>query len=322
MKRSGGVTLAAVFSLLGSLATLLMGCLMLLVSVLARHSSAAIPTAGSGVIILSSLMFFLPAAWGIATSVGLFRLKHWSRISILIFAGLLAFMGLSVPIAFLAMPMPPVSNQDPQIWASMRGGVSAFYLLLAAVGVWWLVFFNLASVRSQFLGGAAAAARSGRPLSTSIIAWLLLFGSVTTLGFALLQFPAVLLNRLLTGWAASLCYLAFAVVTSYLGIGLLRLNPRARVLAIYYTVFGVVNAVLFYTWPGAKERLSAMASSLPQFLRPASPTPVPTLNPWLMVVWMCIFMAGQIYFLVTRKAAFHGPLVTNEGVSPSQSGLA
>jgi hypothetical protein len=320
MKRSGGVTLAAVFSLLGSLATLLLGCLMLLAAVFARHSST--PTPGSGVMIFSSLMFFLPAAWGIATSIGLFRLKHWSRISILIFAGLLAFMGLSVPIAFFAMPMPPVPNQDPHIWTSVRVGMSALYLLLAAVGVWWLVFFNRASVKGQFLGGAPAAARSGRPISISIIAWLLLLGSLTTLGCALLRFPAVFFNRLLTGWAAVLCYLAFAVVTLYLGFGLLRLNPRARVLAIYYTVFAMLNAMLFYTLPGAKERLSAMTSSLPQFLRPATPTPVPTLNPWFLVVWIGVFMAGQIYFLVTRKAAFYRSHVTNEGVSPSESGLA
>jgi hypothetical protein len=137
MKRSGGVTLAAVFSLLGSLATLLLGCLMLFAAVFARHSST------------------------------------------------------------------PTPGREP------------------------------------------AAARSGRPMSISIIAWLLL-GSLITLGSALLRFPAVFFNRLLTGWAAVLCYLAFAVVTLYLGFGLLRLNPRARVLAIYYTVFAMLNAMLLH----------------------------------------------------------------------------
>lgn len=313
MQRSASVTVVGVFSLLGSLAILLLGCLMLLAMVVAPRSSTPMPRFAT--MAMSSLFLFGPGLWGIATSIGLFRLKGWARTSILIFAGLLTFMGLCAPLAFLVVPNPPGLDQAGPSWATIRAGMSVFYLCFAAIGVWWLVLFTRSSVKEQFQSGARATAASQRPLSITIISWLLLLSSPFTLAFALLQVPALFFNALLTGWAASLCYLGFAVVTFLLGLRLLRLNPRARVLAIYYSVFAWVNGALTYLLPGAQERLRAMANGLPTFLRVPSNQPVTMMRPWLLVVWTSLFMAAQIYFLVTRKPAFDRAHPGNSGPS-------
>lgn len=300
MQRSPGVTVVGVFSLLGSMLTLLLGALMLLAAAVAPHSST--PTPGFAAMAFSSLFLFAPAVWGITTSIGVFRLKRWARTSILLFAALLTLMGLSLPLVFLAMPAPPVPSQAVSAWTAIRSAMTVFYLCLAALGVWWLVLFTRPSVKEQFQGGVVN--QSERPTSITIIAWLLLVSSPFTLACALFRVPALFFNSLLTGWSATACYLAFGIVTFFLGMGLLRLDPRARVFAIYYSVFAWVNAVFAYTLPGTQQRLQELAKRLPSFLKSPSTQPAPAINPWFMVAWISLFMLVQIYFLVTRKPAF------------------
>jgi hypothetical protein len=318
MNRSAGVTVVAVFAMLGSLAILLLGCVMIFVAVFVRNSAASTPQSRGAAMLASSMALFLPALWGIATSIGLFFLKRWSRISILVFAGLLAFTGLGAPLIFFAMQMPPTVNQDPQFWASVKIAMSGTYLLLASIGVWWLVYFTRPSVRAQFQTGSSPGPASSRPLSISIIGWLLLLGSVTTVFSALFRFPAAFFNQVLTGWTAVLLDIVFAGLALYLGLGLLRLNPRARVLAIYFSVFGTANAVLFYVLPGADQRFSAMMNAMP-FFRPRPPGTVPSLSPWFTIVLTGGFMVAQVYFLVTRKPAFYRDTPSSEIGPTSES---
>ena len=56
--------------------------------------------------------------------------------------------------------------------------------------------------------------------------------------------------------------------------------------------------------PGAAERVAEMMQRMPAAFRPPANQPLPTLNPWVLVVFMLVSGALQLYFLVTRSAAF------------------
>src|SRR5277367_3079745 len=127
------------------------------------------------------------AVWGIASGVGLLNLREWSRISIMVFAGLL--LAISVPgllmILFVKLPIPANSG-DPEttqriMWIA-RIFSSAIYGLLTILAVAWLYYFNLRNVKNQFgnRGNAESAFdlqpapqmgpySGGRPLSITII---------------------------------------------------------------------------------------------------------------------------------------------------------
>lgn len=122
MQRSVGVTISAIVILLGSLLALAVGMLAVVGLVSPRPNFPNYPKGANGFLIPP--VFLLPAVWGITTSIGLFRLRNWGRISIIIFAALLPFFA-------------------PAFWV--------FAPLLLGVAIWWLVFFNLAHVKAQFM---------------------------------------------------------------------------------------------------------------------------------------------------------------------------
>jgi hypothetical protein len=337
MKRSPGVTFAAVVALVGSILILLLGLVMAIAMMFVPIPSSgqlpASPTFMRVVFLLLSLLYLLPAGWGIATSVGLFRLKNWARVSMIIFAVLLSAMGLFTGLGSLLITIPQgvATPATPVITFGAKVGMALFWFALLGIGIWWLVLFTRAAVKTQFrpaqppppsMPGAVpmphtipAPLGPQRPLSISIIGWLLLVGCVFFPMTLLLHFPAVLFTSVLTGWAATLCYLGYAVVHFFVGRGLLQLKPWARQLAIGFYIFGFVNTAVFYFAPGARSRMKALVNSQSSMfwwekLAPNQPhiqmDPSPLFP--LFALLGLIAIAVPIYFLVTRKAAFaaHG----------------
>lgn len=305
MRRSIGVTLAAVVVLLGSAVTLLTGLLIVVVALFAGRAASPPPLGGKGLFVLTSFVLIVPAALGIATGIGTILLKRWARISILIFAGFLALMGLLTPVFFLMMPMPTVPGQNPGIWTYTKIAISVFYLFLAAIGVWWLILFNLKATKEQFAGGQAASDPSERPLSITIIGWLLILGVLSITVTLSMHLPGILFGYTFTGWSAVLWYLIFAGIGLYAGVGLLRLDPRGRQVAICYLTFGALNGALFYLLPGYSQRMATVMNSMPAGFRPRPDQPMPMLNPWFFAVLISVFLFVQLYFLIREKAAFY-----------------
>jgi len=231
MKRSAGVTVIAALALVGSAVTLLMGVLTLVIMMFAPIPAAAqgsVPQAFmKGIFFVLSLMYLLPAVWGLATGIGLIRLKNWARISTIVFSVLLIVGGCFGGLIIAVMPFPstPASNVDPAAMSAIRIAMVSFWLALPGIGLWWLVFFTRTSVKAQFLtaqspsgvGNAdqalpgvvtsdlpANSAQRGphRPLSITIIAWVLLAGCILSPLNFLLHTPAIVLTKMLTGWAA------------------------------------------------------------------------------------------------------------------------
>jgi len=158
MARSGGVIFSAVLVFLGSTFAVLTGALIVVAGLIAPRSSSevATPIDFNYFAAIEAAVFFGFGAWGIASGIGLMRIKPWARISMLAFACLLLVGSVSagVMVAVTRMPVP----NDPIFPASFmlmtRALVVGFYVLLAGLAVFWLYFFNRKIVKAQFLGAA------------------------------------------------------------------------------------------------------------------------------------------------------------------------
>ena len=361
MQRSVGVTISAIVALLGSLLALVMGLLTLLSLVVAPArppdpNFPGSPALFRTILFLVPLFYLLPAAWGITTSIGLFRLRHWARISIIVFAALLALFGLFSLLgafAMLAMPAPPTppgARVDPQFMANfmvvMRVFMVVFALAQLGIGIWWLVFFNRVKVKEQFtprmafaplpavagtppppsLNTASSAYSTqasapaaptllrgpGRPVSITIIGWYLLVGALLLPLNLFLRTPAALLVNILTGWQATAYFLAMLGVHAYVGVGLLRLQPVARLVGIAYFVFGFVNSAVFFFAPGGRGRMAKLLEvSQSAFFWMRQPHAAPfDLAPFMMIgaVMGMLLVLVPLCFLIINRQAFARPV--------------
>jgi hypothetical protein len=342
MGRSVGVTVSAVLAMVGSLLALAFGLLM----ALGLFMAPAQPPPGSDlppeffktILLLAPFVYILPAVWGIVTSVGLFQMKNWARISIIVFAALLTLGGFLGSIGALALAVAtPPSNLPGEVMVLTRIFFAVFTALQLGIGIWWLVFFNRPKVRALFQAargefavavplqtyypypsysvpppppapGAAVAAqvapqplpprKPGRPMSISIIAWSMLAITVFFPLYLALRMPAVAFTAILTGWPAMLYYLAVAAVHVYVGIGLLRLQAAARAAGIAYFVFAFLNSAVFYFAPGGRARIDRLME-MQRSLFPWMPSPDQGSVPFDMTPFLFAgAIAGLVFILV------------------------
>jgi hypothetical protein len=177
-RRSIGVTLTAVVTLLGSVLFVLFASLMLLLSLLPKMQPGS-PSYLRLALLLESVLFSAVAAWGITTAVGLFRLRNWSRISTIVFSVFLTLCGGSAALSMAFITFPPAPGTPPGLMGYIKAGLVGFYAFLTLLGGWWLYYFNTAAARAQF--GTSIEQPESRPLSVSIIAWCLLVGGLLRL---------------------------------------------------------------------------------------------------------------------------------------------
>jgi hypothetical protein len=289
MPRSTGVTVIAVLSMIGSVLTFLMGLLMVVVllAMPLPKEAAAVPTAPvlfKAMMAMAALFYIGPAVWGVFTSIGLFRLRNWARISTIVFSVLLIGMGAFSALMMLLVPLPSVPRDAAGILTAVRVFMAMFWLGLLAIGIWWLVYFTRAKVKAQFVPaapfaigavpphfaqpsyavpGAAAqfpALPEGhpRPISITVIAWFLLASCAFLPLAILLRSPAVLFTRLLTGRSAVVCYACMVVLNLCVGIGLLRLKRAAWWGAMACQFLNLINSAVFFLAPGGRARVEAM----------------------------------------------------------------
>jgi hypothetical protein len=91
---------------------------------------------------------FSLAGWGIATGIGLLRAWRWSRISTLIFSGLLAAFGVLEAVASLRMPGDVDTTRGELM--IFKTALTLLDLIPIAAGIAWLVFFTRKDVKAYF----------------------------------------------------------------------------------------------------------------------------------------------------------------------------
>ncbi len=153
MKRSISVTLVGITAFLGSLLTL---ALIIFAAAISAFSSASnsdtmapdVKTAG----MIGLAFVTLLSIWGIATGIAVFFLKRWARISIIVFGVFLIFVGFFGGLMILVIPLPSTDPNALGSFVAIKLGIAVFYLLIGAMGLWWVLLFNSRSVRTQFAG--------------------------------------------------------------------------------------------------------------------------------------------------------------------------
>ena len=209
-----------------------------------------------------------------------------------------------------------------QMMAKPEAGVPALVaaLLWLALSAWWLYVLNTASVKRQFgVPTQPTAARSGRPLSISIMAVLFF---IAPLGlFQAWRLPpstSWLMGCPVPVWVFRTVFVLLTGLGVWLGIGLWRLKPWARTGAIAYSIVTLINTLLQFRVPLSSftsmlqetrtrlsaEQLTAMQSSLPTFLHG-------------IFVMAILFEVVKVWCLVTRGSYFSRQAATMTAPPPS-----
>jgi hypothetical protein len=292
-----------------------------------------LPVSLGSVLIVEAILTFALGAWGLASGIGLIYLKQWARISLLVFAGFLAC--ITVPaVAMMAVIRLPDSH-DPNLPANfmtvMRIGMALFYGMFAALGVFWLYFFNKRSVKAQFqtmlpvpetaagdsfLGTALPApiaSERARPLSITIIGWFLLVSCALTPLFLLLnhallpgfQFPFYFLGFFFFGRGAYEVLIVWMAAQMVAAVGLLKLKNWGLFATIGLQCLTVANLALLAGIPGHRARFQQIMEAMMASMNARMPQPPPFSFPaWGGLAMSLPFVLVILYFLITRRTAF------------------
>jgi hypothetical protein len=248
-------------------------------------------------------MFAAFAGIGVWTSVGLFRLRSWARMSILVFAGFLAAGSIFGLLMAMAVPTPPGISAGAE--HTFRRAIVVMFGVPLAIAVWWLIQFNTRSTKAAFASDIAEPA-SLRPLSITIIAWVCIIGVASCLLPILAGMPAFLFGAMFNGWSARVIYALFGALSLYIGKGLLDLRERARVVAIGWFAFSVVHLSVITLVPSLRQRMLELQRSFGQ----NQPKPIAFdqgMMTNVLLAFTAIVTGAAIWFLIRNRAAFARP---------------
>ncbi len=300
MSRPVGVTASAVVAIVGSIFALL----VMATSVASLLMGATKPQSPNSAqfVVGSAALFAAFAGFGIWTSVGLFRLRSWARVSILVFAGFLAAMSIFSLLISIVAPIP--SNYPADALRIFHRVITVMFGIPLAIAVWWLIQFNTQSTKAAFASPVTALALQ-RPMSITVIAWALIVGGASCLILIPTSMPLVLFGASFNGWIARVIYAIFAALSLYLGKGLLDLRERARVFAIGWCGFWFVHAGLVTLVPPLRQRMFELRRELEQ--NQPTPNQIPFDQGMFMNVmfgFTAILVASAIWFLLRNRTAF------------------
>ncbi|MGA8035580.1 MAG: hypothetical protein WA823_15840 [Candidatus Acidiferrales bacterium] len=337
MKRPAGITITAVIDFVGCAFTFFgAGISVLSIALqpfIARVAGAPDPFAaapGLKYIQMLTVLFMLAlGVWGVATGIGLLRLREGARISQIVFAAFLTLIGIFTILLFLLIQLPvPQNDANPEMTRHVmqftRVFIPLFYGALSAVGIGWLVYFNKRAIRDEFRSGAPAhvalpdgvptsAARFepvpgpmnvGRPVSISIIAALMLIRLVNFVLAPLLHFPVLFFGQFATGWNQLAVLVGFGVLQGAAGYGLLKLRMWGWTLAIIAELITIANLVATAFLPGSQAHFDELMQAV--YERMALPSDIPMIHfPVAVLMLPAIpIVLVELYFIVTRRYAF------------------
>ncbi|WP_420239361.1 hypothetical protein ACOBR2_07250 [Telmatobacter bradus] len=263
MKRLPGVIVSAIVLILVSLLPMLLALGIAFAGFGVHHMpvgrSTTLPPWIDGVFLAEGAVLLLIGLWGWITVYGLLMMRRWARISMLVIGGGQAFFSLisaliTLLLCFVPLPSTSAHGADPaSVQRIVHGvfiGMALFELVLAGIGVWWLVYFLRRSVVESFAAGTADLQPSRRPLPIAVLAVLKAISVLGCLALAFLPFPAFAAGVLLSGWSKTLLLLAYVIAYALAAYGLWTLREWGRRLAMALLGFGVVNTAIWLIHPG------------------------------------------------------------------------
>jgi len=349
MTRSTGITVSAVVVIIGSALTLLSAAMMVVGSVFALHATHAAdaPVNLGYVLVIEAFTMFAFGAWGLASGIGLVKTKQWARISTLVYAAMLVFFSLPAAaiMAFMPLPNPPSvndTNSPFNIMLIVRVGGTLVYAMFAALGGYWLYFFNTQKVKTQFraqqpspeigqsevlvLPSAIPGVRLGpdhraRPLSVTIIGWYLIIGSafavlslvLTNALFARLKLPFFFLGVFLFGPGAYLLLMVWMAVQAGAAVGLLKLKSWGLYTTIALQCLALLNMVMIAAVPANRVRFQQIMESFRFSATGGMFNSAPRFPMWIGMLGSLPLIVVILFFLISQKKFF------SSGDHPSSS---
>ena len=272
-RRSAAVTVVAVLAILGSL-FLLLCCAVVFFGMLVKLPSTTpeVPPFMRIALLATEGLMMCLSLFGMATGIGLFYLRHWARISILIWGGVSVFVGLmGISIVFLMSfsPTPPAPDWPPEGMQAVRWILLMVYGLPLLIGIWWLVLFNRQTVKTQFGGPTVAVAvdlpqKPACPLAISVLAWFYITSILNLLFLPFLPFrvPIFVFGRVLPG-SAGLTVLILSCLAFFLaGIGLLKLKPWSYSLTLGLQLFWLASTVVTVLSPNYNSAMDSFMKEM------------------------------------------------------------
>ena len=333
MKRSGDVTASAIILFVGS-------GLMVLMAVVIIVSAAVtpLPAEQRAVEFMMPIFYTLLAAWGIATGVGVLRLRPWARISMIVMSSVAIFVTVCGALGIMMVPL--LLQQEPGVpVAAIKVVVLVGLIMMAvplAIAIWWLILFTRKRVQLEFAtrgasvvssavpGGtpapdpasgfapASASAPSAPqiPISIRVIAIIEVatapFGLVTLPIIIRMHAPVLIVGVLVHGWIVSTFLLAMIAAQMFFSIAILRRNKWGVDGLIGYALFGLLNTLLFYV---SRSRAAYEAATVHNVTMPPNMSVDSMLRfqHWFLGVvfgFTAAMMIAGLYFLFTRRKAF------------------
>lgn len=205
----------------------------------------------------------------------------------------------------------------------------------AALGGFWLYFFNTRSVKAQFLRqqpaseaaiaalpfgspmgapiGAPIASHPRRPLSITIIGWYLVITSAFTPFFLVVfssfyrgvKLPITFLGFFFYGRSATLIFLALCAAQLGVAIGLLKMRRWGLLAAIGLQCLTLLNFALVVGIPANRSKfqqiMDAIRSSIDSRMHHAYPFHFPA---WIGMAGSLPIIVAILWFLVAERHAF------------------
>jgi hypothetical protein len=330
-RRPSGVTLSAVVLGIFDLFLLLGGLMYVFMAVLfARSPELMASSVTNGApppqqLIVGMMGFFalaalLCAAWGVSTFVGLLRMKNWARISIMVIGGCLTALSLfqlfccvlvQVMIASGGLPQNANSANLAATNLNVLQGIflfgDAICVAIAAIGIWWIVYFAKRKTRAAFESVTLQTTLSStaqmnpatpitdfsvaqpleaaqpvavqpvaqvpeeppsRPVSMTVVAVLTFFSSVSLVFCCVLPYPVLFFGVQIGGASKYVAVIAMAALYALAGFGLLQRKHFGWLAAVGMNLFGLLQMLAFLS-PQVRGRFMNLMQSMSYRMTPA-----------------------------------------------------
>jgi hypothetical protein len=189
------------------------------------------------------------ALWGIATALGVLRLRWWARVSGLLVCAFWAYDGFRVALTFLSMPPHSGSVLQTRPGVALAAASTLLFFGIGGLGALGAIFLNSESAERVFRPSVSANSPSAAVTCIGIwlvAAWpLKLVLYLVKAGPMFVAFPSVPFDWLALGWKRTAFHYEVACLSLALGIGLLRMKSWARVGVIALSAAALLSALIF-----------------------------------------------------------------------------
>ena len=323
---------AIVFGAFGVLMAIIVELSMLAVSRIAPTAEGVpFPEAVRAMTSIVWLFFLAVAIFAIFVGANILRRRNWARISILIWAGLMAFFSAIAMVAtfFVMNNLPPIlpnAAEAAPVLAVMKWVLTLFYAIPLGVGIWWLILFNRGAVVDDF-NPLSARLHPGKTLDASgfpqepppppsyvpsgpacplpllIIAGLDIFSGASMLTLLVVPYsfissvPIFLFGHAFHGGLALVFLVLLGIVYAVCGVGIIKLKPWALDPLIWCQALFFLSGIVTFLNPQfmstMKEAIVKMMPKIPNL--PAGVDLPPNVFPFTDTYFKAMMAFGFLF---------------------------